>query len=258
MIIMKYIRLFVLFILIIAACQPKVVKETSKSATPLIETPEIAIISAESENVRLSPNGKVIGQLLQGDTLKIIKRHANWLFFQNDFFESGYLWAPSAGFEYINLYNPSTYYDRIASEFYPLNYFTALFGSNSEKRSVLSAETEILFDEIGLGSHEEIVLEVANEQIETVNHSIILYMREPEKQIFKIKIDFFRPIKGIEKVLDRCGLPYLPSSINNGGHVIWKRDTLIEGLEVDLERKEWESEWFSALWLSQSKGETAK
>jgi hypothetical protein len=24
---------------------------------------------------------------------------------------------------------------------------------------------------------------------------------------------------------------------------------MIDGLELDLERKEWESEWFSALWL---------
>ena len=249
---MKLLKLLMLFMLIIAACQPKTVKEKPRSVTPVIKTPNMAIISVESENVRLAPNGKPIGQLLKGDTLRIVKRHVNWLFFESDFFESGYIWAPSAGFEYINLYNPFTYYDSTAAEFYPLNYFTSLFGSNGESRSTLSMETEIFFDEMGLGSHEEIVMEVVNEQVEMVKHGIILYLREPDKQIFKIKIDFLRPVKGIKKALEQCGLSNLPFSKEDGGHVVWKSGTLIEGLELDLERKEWESEWFSALLLRQT------
>jgi hypothetical protein len=252
---MKKLKLLILFVLPMAACQPKTVKEKPTPVTPLFMTSGMTVISAESENVRLSPNGKAVGQLLKGDTLQIIKRHANWLFFESDFFESGYIWAPSAGLEYINLHNPYTYYDSTASEFYPLEYFHILFGSEGENRSNLVGETEIIFDEIGLGSHNEIVMEVADEQVETIKHGIILYLQEPENRIFKIKIDFFRPVEGLEKAIERCGLSYLPFSEENGGHVIWKSGALMEGLEVDLERKEWESNWFSVLWLRKSKEE---
>lgn len=246
---MKFIKYLSLCILVMTACQPKVVKEKPKPITPVFMTSGMAVISAESENVRLSPNGKVVGQLLRGDTLQIIKRHGNWLFFKNDFFESGYIWGPSAGLDYINLYNPFTYYDSIAAQFYPLNYFNTLFGSSGEKRSSQATETEIFFDEMGLGSHEEIVVEIVEEQLETVKHGIILFIQEPDQQLFKIKIDFFKPIKGLRNTIERCGLSYLPFTREDGGHVVWENGSLIKELEVDLERKEWESEWFSALWL---------
>ena len=249
---MKTAKFLMLFALLMTACQPKAVKEKPKPITPVFMTSGLAVISVESENVRLSPNGKVVGQLLRGDTLQIIKRHANWLYFKNDFFESGYIWGPSAGLDYINIYNPFTYYDSIATEFYPINYFTTLFGSTGERRSLRGTETEIFFDEMGLGSHEEIVLEVMDEQLETVKHGIILFLREPDQKLYKIKMDFFKPIQGVKKAIERCGLSYRPFSLEDGGHVIWEKGTLIEGLEIDLERKEWESEWFSTLWLRQT------
>lgn len=246
---MKFLKFLILSIFLILACQPKTIKEKPTSVAPTISTSGIAVIAVESENVRLSPNGKAIGQLLRGDTLQIIKRHANWLFFKNDFFESGYIWGPSAGLDYINLYNPFTYYDSIAAEFYPITYFTTLFGSSGERRSPQATETEIFFNEMGLGSHEEIVIEIVDEQLETVKHGITLFVKKSDQQLVKIKIDFFQPIKGLKNTIERCGLSYLPFTREDGGHVIWDQGTLIDGLELDLERKEWESEWFSVLWL---------
>jgi hypothetical protein len=235
--------------LLIAACQPKIDKKSPILFVPVIQSPDIAVIQVESENVRTTPNGQKIGQLLLGDTLQVIKRQGNWLLFQNDFFDSAYIWAPSAGLDYINLYNPLSYYDGAAQQFYPVNYFRELFGNPGIEKTEMSNEYTIFFGELGLGSHEDIIIEVTTEQTETTAHGITLYTKEPDKNVFQIKIDFFSPIKGIEKTLERCDLEFILPDIQNGGHVIWEKNTLVPGLEIDLERREWESDWYSVLWL---------
>lgn len=246
---MKYHISLCVFVLVIAGCQPKVGREKTPISVPTIKLPEIAVMEVESENVRLSPNGEKIGQLLAGDTLQIIKRQGNWLFFQNDFFESAYIWAPSAGIEYINLYSPYSYYDTTAGQFYPLHYFRKIFGSPGVEKAMMLREYELFFGELGLGSHEDIVIEVVTEQIETTAHGVTVFIHQPENTIYKIKIDFFKPLNDIQNVIKQCDLGYLPPDIENGGHVIWNHGVLIPGLEIDLERQEWESEWFSAIWL---------
>lgn len=247
---MRYIKALFISIAIILACQPKVIKEKPLTVVPEIVTPRIALIEIEAENARKSPNGEIMGQLLKGDTLYIINRQANWLFTNSEFFDSVYIWAPSAGLEYLNLYHPLVYYDSSTTEFYPLNYFQRLFSDPGKEKSISGIESEIVFSEIGLGSHQDIIVEVVQEEIETVVHGISLYLRKPQRTIHKIKIDFFKPVQGIEETLQICGLPYRQPSSENGGHVIWKAGLLIPGLEIDLERKEWHSEWFSAIWIS--------
>jgi hypothetical protein len=241
--------LVIIIIIIAAGCQPKVLKEKKTPSIPLIQSPKFSVITVESENVRMSPNGQKIGQLLKGDTLQVIKRQGNWLLFHNDFFDSAYIWAPSAGFDYINLYNPLSYYDTIAQDFFPTAYFRKLFGNLGIEIPTPLKQSQIFFGELGLGSHEDIVIEVTTEQTETTAHGITLYTQEPTNNIFQIKIDFFSPIKGIEKTLERCDLEFILPDIQNGGHVIWKKNTLVPGLEIDLERREWESDWYSVLWL---------
>jgi len=241
--------LVIIIIIIAAGCQPKVPKEKKTPSIPLIQSPKFSVITVESENVRMSPNGQKIGQLLQGDSLQVINRQGNWLLFQNDFFDSAYIWAPSAGLDYINLYNPLSYYDSTAEEFFPINYFRKLFGHPGIEIATPYNDSEFFFGELGLGSHEDIVIEVTTEQTETNAHGITLYTTETNKNVFQIKIDFFSPIKGIENTLERCDLEFILPDIQNGGHVIWEKNTLVPGLEIDLERREWESDWYSVLWL---------
>jgi len=247
---MRFKKSLFVFVAIIMACQPRIKKEKPAAVPPEIVTPQIALIEVEAENARQTPNGEIAGQLLKGDTLYIINRRANWLFTNSEFFDSVYIWAPSAGLEYLNLNNPMVYYDSSITQFYPLNYFQQLFGDLGNERSISSDETVIVFSEIGLGSHEDIVIEVVHEEIETVVHGISLYLQKPQNTVFKMKIDFFKPVQGIKETLQKCDLPHLPPSSEKGGHVIWNAGVLIPGLEIDLERKEWDSDWYSAIWIS--------
>lgn len=208
-----------------------------------------AIITEKKENVRLTPNGKVIGSVRQGDKIEIKNRHANWLLFSNEKFDSAFVWAPSAGFEYINLYNPLVYYDSTVEKFYALEYFRKLFGSIGIPSAGISAESEIFFNDVGLGSHNSIVLQVLDQQIEIVHHGIALYLDNSTQEIFQVNIDFLRPIRGNKNVLMKCGLPDRPYSSTDQRRVSWKVNTLVAGLEVRLERKEWESDWFNAISL---------
>jgi len=246
---MRLLNYFLLILSIILACQPRVTKEKPVFVSPKIVTPKMALIAVEAENARKSPNGDIMGQLLKGDTLYIIKRQGNWLFTNSEFFDSVYIWAPSAGLAYLNLYNPLVYYDSSHAEFYSLNYFQELFGNPGQQKSVSGEDSVIIFDEIGLGSHQDIVVEVVQEKIETVVHGITLYLRKPRNTVYQIKIDFYQPVRGARDALKKCGLPYRKPSVEEGGHLIWNRDELLPGVKIDLERKEWKSDWFSAVWI---------
>jgi hypothetical protein len=244
---------FFIFLILFLGCQPKVGKKDKLPSVPVLKTPQVAVLQVESENVRLTPNGEKIGQLLMGDSLNIIKRQGNWLYFYNDFFDSSYIWAPSAGIDYINIYNPLSYFDPIAGQFYPVSYFRSLFGNPGEQKNPSSGKSEIFFGKLGLGSHEDLVIEVVNAQTVTNTHGITLFTDRPENSIYKIKIDFFKPIKGMDNALEKCGLYTAPPDLQNGGHVFWNAGTIIPNLRIDLERREWESEWFSGLWIEKIK-----
>ncbi len=250
---MKYIYfLAILFslLLVLTGCQPEQIKKPPTPQIPAVaKTPGTAVITAQSENVRFAPNGQILGQVHRGDSIRIEKRVVNWLLFYNDEFDSSYVWAPSAGFDYINLYSPYTYYDTTARQFYPVSYFRNLFGREGQKDSILSTESTLFFGDVGLGSHEDIVMEVTQKEIEEVEHGITLHIREPEGYIFQVEIDFFAPEKGIKSALQKCGLPDLDYSAATPRDVVWDKNVIIPGLKIRLERKVWESSSFSGIWF---------
>lgn len=73
---------------------------------------------------------------------------------------------------------------------------------------------------------------------------------QPNGKIIVVKVDFLKPIKGFEKILIKCELPIQKNLEKNGGHSIWTSGNLVEELTIDLERNEWESDWFSSVWFS--------
>jgi hypothetical protein len=211
--------------------------------------PDSAYVTVGIENVRQKPNGKILGKIRKGQKLYIEKKSVNWIQFHNQSFESAYIWAPSVGFEYINLYNPFTYFDTTSTLFYSTNYFKELLGSNGIRNQQVSEKCTLFFKELGLGSHEDIVLYVVTESNEKVEHGVTLFIHESNEKVFQVKVDFFRPIKGLSNALKKCGLGELPASETNEGHVLWSMNKLVPGLSIDMERKEWKSEWFSSIWF---------
>ncbi|GAB4368793.1 MAG: hypothetical protein Kow0042_10170 [Calditrichia bacterium] len=209
--------------------------------------PDSVQVTVSSENVRAQPNGVRIGKLHNGDVIHIRKRVGNWLLFYNEKYDSAYIWAPSTGFAYINLYNPHTYFDTTRGQFYPLNYFRQLFGSEGEIIQDYPSEYVLFFEGLGLGSHEETVIEVVSSRTQEVKHGIQLFISKENGGIKAVKVDFLRPVKGLKAASKKCGIPGTHPGVENARHVHWERDTLIKGLAVELERKEWESAWFSGI-----------
>jgi hypothetical protein len=246
---MKSLKLLMVILVFLIACQKKALKQPPAPGVPRIATvPRKAVITRKVENVRFSPNGQILGQVFKGDTIYIEKRIVNWLLFHNSDFDSSFVWAPAAGFDYINLFNPLTYYDTTAQKFYPLTYFQRLFGNKGKEDSLSATEREIFFSSnLGLGSHEDIILDLTKEKKENIKHGIALYQSIPSGIITRIRIDFFQPAEGIRQALKKCGLPDRPFSSENPSQVVWKPHAQIKGLEIQLERLEWKSALFSAV-----------
>ena len=99
-----------------------------------------------------------------------------------------------------------------------------------------------------MGSHETTVLNVVEASDEIVAHGVTLFVERNTERITKIKVNYFQPMDGIENALAKSELPNIQPTEENNGHVIW-RETLVPGLIVDLERREWDSNWFSGLWF---------
>lgn len=247
---MLFLRRFLTFALIVTVfftCQPKILKKPALAGKTAFRLPDSALVTVPRENVRQKPNGKILGTLRKGQKIFIDKRLGNWLLFHNRRFDHAYIWAPSAGFQYINLYNPATYFDSTRNQFYPVDYFRRLFGDPGLLRQELSTEQQLFFDQIGLGSHEEVVMDVVTETTQNIRHGITLYIDTRTDAVRQVRIDFFRLVKGTSAALRKCGLPFRDPSESNEGHVVWRVGEIFPGLKIDLERKEWESDWFRSV-----------
>lgn len=238
-------------LILLIGCAPK----SSKIAAPedpnapiFTDAGEVMSVSVAAENVRQRPNGKILGQLRKNQKLTVVKRSGNWVCFSNEKFARGWIWGPSVGYDYINLYNPATYFDSNRKTFYDIDYFRRMFSQRGEVRQSFSTSYELFFGEIGLGSHETTVLNVVEASDEIVAHGVTLFVERNSERITKIKVNYYQPMDGIENALAKSELPNSQPSAQNNGHVIWQ-ETLVPGLIVDLERREWDSNWFSGLWF---------
>lgn len=242
----------ILFFLAIAglfSCQKKVTL-VEKEAPPRKEKPlpPLVTVQVASENVRETPNGFVLGKLPKGARLTVLGRVGNWIQFDSRRFKEAYIWAPSVGFPYINLYNPYFYFDSLKQAFKPPSYFQEIFSQTGQVRQERNGKYELFFKDIGLGSHEETVLEVVTESQQLVEHGVTLFIQKEQNRIYKVRVDFLRPIQGYKKALKKCGTPVTEPSEKNAGHLIWPPGNLLPKLAVDLERKEWNSNLFSSIW----------
>ncbi len=235
------------FLLLMMGCLPPAVKKPD-TQLPESESGKVLTVQVTRENVRQSPNGKILGQLRKGAQITVIRRVGNWIEFHSQKFERGFIWAPSVGYEYLNLYSPAFYIDTVKQRFKSVDFFRAIFSQPGEIIQETARDYELFFTKLGLGSHTAVVMEVVMASKEVVHHGITLFISKENQRIQKVKIDFFRPVKGYQQALRRCGLPVSEPVETNSGHLIWPAGTLLPKHTVDLERKEWDSPWFSAVW----------
>lgn len=251
---MRYVPFFIFVAFLGAAffsCQPTRMVKKSVPIPPVVKPlalPDSATVQVARENVRETPNGHVWGKLKRGQKIALERRIGNWVLFNNAKYDSAFIWAPSVGLPYINLYNPGTYWDTTSHRFYPLPYFKSFLGDGIIKKES-AGEYQLFFGDLGLGSHRETIVEVVHESVQTVRHGVTLYVRRADQAVEKVRIDFFRPVKGVRKVLKKCGLPYRPPTDQDDARVRWANGSLFPGLTMEAERKEWKSEWFTDIWL---------
>ena len=250
---MKFLLLLFTAILIYAlsGCTPQTAKPAAQSPVMADRTPgafegagSVHKILPREENIRETPAGEILGKMYRGEEVTVKKRVGNWFEFESKFYESGYIWGPSIGYDYVNIYSHNFYLNE-SGQFRPVSHFTTFFALSGELRGKAKGRYEIFFDEVGLGSHETIVLEVATETTETVQHGISLWVDEASGQIVEARVDFARPIEGLEKALERCDLASQPADETTNARLRWDAGKLLPGIAVTLERKEWESSAFS-------------
>lgn len=211
---------------------------------------EQLVVDVEVENVRKRPNGKILGKLREGTQITVIRRVANWVQFRNDKYRDAYIWGPSVGYDYQNLYNPAIYYDANSRRFYDIEYFQRMFSQRGEpRRENLPNTYELFFGNIGLGSHQVTVLDAANAIEQLEEHGITLFVDRKSERVIKVRVDYFRPVRGFEAALKKSELPTDPPTTGDSGHLTWAANALVSGLIVDLERLEWDSELFSGIWF---------
>ncbi len=250
---MKYTWFIIgLGFLILWGCAPSTVKKAPRKPLPPAEysipndSGKTKIV-LKTENVRETPNGEKIGTIRKGERVTVLRRIGNWVEFDSRNFVEAYIWAPSLGYPYINLYAATVYYDTTRQQFKPLSYLQALFAQKGTIVEQSPKEKVIFFTDIGLGSHTETEVEVVQATQKEVKHGVTVYVAPETGTIRKVKIDFYKPLTGVKTALAKCGLPYHKPDEETDSHVRWNPGTLVPGLAVILERQEWKSNRFTAV-----------
>ena len=241
--------------LLLSACiskstqtMPEAAEEPAEEVVIATDAGKILTVQVKTENVREWPNGPKLGKLFKGEQIKVLKRVGNWVQFTHEDFDKAYIWAPSVGYTYRNLYSPYFYFDSTTKAFRDVEYFKTFFSKRGQRRQEMNSSYELFFKDIGLGSHESVILDVVSTTQQVVEHGITLFIDKKTGRIEKVRVDYLRPVNGYRKALKKSGLPVKKPGQTDGGHLVWPAGDLVDGLIVDLERKEWDSEWFSSIW----------
>lgn len=250
------ILLILTSLLALSACAPKTAVKPVPAAAPAVaeeafpgtDAGRILTVQVNEENVRERPNGRIIGTLRGGEEIIVLKRVGNWVQFKNARIPSAYIWAPSVGYPMANLYSPFFYFDSTRNAFHDVGYFQQMFSQRGLRRQEGSTTYELFFKNIGLGSHEAVILDVTTETQQVVEHGVTLFVNKAADRVEKVRVDYYQPIEGWNNALARSGIFIEDPADTTGGHFIWPAGKLLKQLTVDLERKEWESRYCSSIW----------
>lgn len=222
---------------------------TRKKAQPESFHPQWVTVTVQTENVREYPNGPVIGKVERHDSLLAYKKYGNW--FQIDFQgREAYIWAPSCGFPYLNLYNPIVYLHPEKKGFRTLAELKTMLGDKIDTVGGTENYLQLMFTNLGLGEETVQILDVAAVKTETVEKGIVVWYSVPDDEIREIVIDLFRVLPSEKQALRKADVEEkLELVIRDDSQIVYRIFPESE-LYFILKRREWKSEEISGYRIS--------
>ncbi|GAB4171635.1 MAG: hypothetical protein Kow00108_06120 [Calditrichia bacterium] len=239
-IVIKWIPLVLIMSMIYSGCTLVGVKKKQRFSR--IEDQWVKV-TVPVENVRNKPNGRIIGQMKKGDSLLVDQNFGNWLEF-NYKGKNAYIWGPSCGFPYINLYNPYTYLDTIKKAILNISELKRLLGTKVDTVGGSVNLLQLEFVNLGMGERVEEVVEVVKVEKQKVEKGVQIWYNVAEDKVTEVYIDLLKPVYGEKQALKKAGLQSsFPVYKKDETQVVFK---LFDDKDVFLilKRKEWKSSVF--------------
>lgn len=222
-------------------CTPKTVKKEPDIFIKK-QYPEMRTMVVANENIREEPNGYIIGKLKKGDSVLVLNKSGNWIVYDYYPDEKGYVWAPSLGYSYINLYNPYTYIDSVKQQFKSINYINYIMGQVPDTIQTIGSLSHLEYKNLGLGKRVEEVMEVVKVKKQVVEKTVKVWYDESKKKITEIQIDLYNPVKGKKAALKSAGVnKYFKIFEESKSRIVFQLNRTGKPFYLVLKRKQWKS-----------------
>lgn len=200
------------------------------------------------ENIRDIPNGEIIGKTMKNEKFKLIGRRGNWVIVQNRDFPKGFIYGPSLGYNKINMFALSTWYDTQALGFYTLQQYIYFLGKSAEISEYFNLK-KYSFIDLGFGFSNEVIMD-QNGKAETKKKSKGVYIIvNDDSFVREIHIDLKDKINHISDAESLLKVNLGKPSTNDNTHVEWQN---MFGLsKIQLLRSEFEADSFNQIVLIQ-------
>ena len=233
--------LTVLILLLISCASRKVMKESY--LVPRFPVKKVVVV--KSENVRAEANGEIIGKLKKGDSILVLNKCGNWIEFDYYPDEKGYMWAPSLGFSYINLYDPYTYIDTTTYQFISLINLNYILGQVPDTIETVGKLSNLCYKDLGLGKRVEEILNVHILEKQVVEKTVKVCVNTESNKITEIQIDLFNPVTGKAAALKKADMKRKLKEIENSeSRIVLALTKGDHPIYFTLKRKEWKSNQF--------------
>jgi hypothetical protein len=101
----------ILLVLAMAGCvHPPKAPTPPVETVPIVEPKNTVPVTADRENIRSFPNGRILGEVRKGDQVSIVTPRGNWMYCNIGDTLDAYIWAPSLGFPKLSYLDIRTYF----------------------------------------------------------------------------------------------------------------------------------------------------
>lgn len=200
------------------------------------------------ENIRDIPNGEIIGKTMKNEKFKLVGRRGNWVCVQNRDFPKGFIYGPSLGYNKINMFALSTWYDTQASGFYDLQQYINFLGQAKEISEYFNLK-KYSFIDLGFGFSNEVIMD-QNGKAETRRKSKGVYIIvNDDGFVREIHIDLKDNINDISDAKNLLKVNLAKPSTSDNTHVAWQDKFGLS--KIQLLRSEFGSDSFNQIVLIQ-------
>ena len=239
----KWLSVIFVLILIFAGCGPKVIKKETIAVKKYY--PEKRVLTVKKENIRDMPNGYVIGELKKGDPVLVLNKMANWIVYDYYPDEKGYVWAPSLGYVYLNLYSPFTYIDSDKQKFINIEHLNFLLGQTPDVIQSSGNLSHLKYSGLGLGKRVEEVMEVVKVKKQVVEKTVMAWFDKSKNNITEIQVDLFHPVSGKNAAIKKAGIKDNYKIVEDSdSRIVVQLTGFSKPFFLVLKRKEWKSDQF--------------